>query len=290
MTSLITLAFMRINMTNKYLKNCQKVMTQSDRGSIHTTNKLRLMLGVLLLGCAATGYAVAVPTAVEPAVISGQVPDEATRQAILAKVKSIYGENVVDQMQVANVKTPPEWRQTVLNSIQPQLKNVSKGRLDFAGTTISLSGKIADEAARSSLSQFGQGIPSVYKVKQQLEISATEQKVIDQALANRIVEFESGSAVLTVAGQKILDEMATAMLKVGNKPVKIIGHTDSQGNPTTNLGLSLQRANAVKDYLIAKGVSQSLLSTEGLGSTKPVADNTTDEGRKRNRRIEFDVL
>ena len=54
--------------------------------------------------------------------------------------------------------------------------------------------------------------------------------------------------------------------------------------------MSLQRAEAVKQYLVAKGIAPTRLTAEGLGSTKPVADNATEEGRKKNRRIEFDVL
>ncbi|MBD0191258.1 OmpA family protein, partial [Acinetobacter baumannii] len=106
----------------------------------------------------------------------------------------------------------------------------------------------------------------------------------------RIIEFESGSAVLTEAGQKILDEMAVALNKVGGKKVKIVGHTDSSGDATKNLKLSQDRALAVKNYLISKNIPADHLSTEGLGSSKPVADNTSAEGRKKNRRIEFTVL
>lgn len=229
--------------------------------------------------------------ATEPVIANGVVPDEQTRQQILAKLKAIYGESVVDQIRVAAVTTPPEWRQTVLNAIQPDLKNVSKGRLEIAGSSIQLSGKVPSEAVKTALTQqLTTGVPVVYKLKQLLEINASEQKLIDQALGNRIVEFESGSAILTATGQRILDEMAIALNKVSNKSVRIIGHTDSQGNPVTNLGLSLQRANAVRDYLAAKGVNKTLLRTEGLGAKQPVADNNTEEGRRRNRRIEFEVL
>jgi OOP family OmpA-OmpF porin len=229
--------------------------------------------------------------ATEPVIANGVVPDEQTRQQILAKLKAIYGESVVDQIRVAAVTTPPEWRQTVLNAIQPDLKNVSKGRLEIAGSSIQLSGKVPSEAVKAALTQqLTTGVPVVYKLKQLLEINASEQKLIDQALGNRIVEFESGSAILTATGQRILDEMAIALNKVSNKSVRIIGHTDSQGNPVTNLGLSLQRANAVRDYLAAKGVNKTLLRTEGLGAKQPVADNNTEEGRRRNRRIEFEVL
>ena len=95
---------------------------------------------------------------------------------------------------------------------------------------------------------------------------------------------------MTPVGTQILDEMVVALNKVQGKNVKIVGHTDSQGNPQKNQDLSLQRAEAVKQYLTTKGIAPTRLSTAGLGSTKPVADNATEDGRKKNRRIEFDVL
>ena len=84
--------------------------------------------------------------------------------------------------------------------------------------------------------------------------------------------------------------MALALHKVGGKKVKVIGHTDSSGDAAKNLTLSQERATAVKTYLIGKNISADNLSIEGMGSNKPVADNSTLEGRKKNRRIEFEVL
>lgn len=127
-----------------------------------------------------------------------------------------------------------------------------------------------------------------YQLYSQLSVNQAEQKIIDDALKNRIIEFESGSAVLTDAGQKILDEMAVALNKVGGKKVKIIGHTDSSGDATKNLKLSQDRALAVKNYLISKSIPADHLSTEGLGSSKPVADNTSPEGRKKT--VELSLL
>ena len=92
------------------------------------------------------------------------------------------------------------------------------------------------------------------------------------------------------SGIQILDEMAVALNKVAGKQVKVIGHTDSSGDPAKNLTLSQERAAAVKNYLIGKNIPTDRLSVEGLGSNKPVADNTRAEGRKKNRRIEFEVL
>ena len=136
---------------------------------------------------------------------------------------------------------------------------------------------------------FQNMIQAPYRLNIQLSANQAEQKIIDDALKNRIIEFESGSVILAASGTKILDEMAVALNKVAGKKVKIIGHTDSSGSPAKNLILSQERAAAVKKYLTEKNVPTDYLTVEGLGSTQPVADNTTVDGRKKNRRIEFEV-
>lgn len=83
--------------------------------------------------------------------------------------------------------------------------------------------------------------------------------------------------------------MTSALQRVGDKPVTIIGHTDNVGNPSANLMLSNQRAEAVKQYLIDHGIDAAGLSTAGKGDRDSIASNETSEGRMRNRRIEFSV-
>lgn len=226
-----------------------------------------------------------------PVVASGIVPDEATKQALLGRLRELYGDRVVDQLKVGKVRTPPQWSQILMSSIQPNLKEVTQGRLDISGANITLHGNVTSDVTRTQLEkQLGQGLPTAYTVNNKLEVVAPEQAVVDKALANRIVEFQSGSAVLTPAGQNILNEIAVALNKVGGRSVRIIGHTDDQGIAATNLTLSLARANAVKTYFIEKGLRAESMTTQGLGSTKPLATNSTEDGRRRNRRIEFDVL
>src|SRR5690606_18673508 len=117
-----------------------------------------------------------------------------------------------------------------------------------------------------------------------------EQAVLDEALADRIIEFQSGSATLAPAGQAILDEMVLAMAQLGDRQVQVVGHTDDVGSRAANIALSMQRAIAVKAYLEQQGVDADNLSVQGFGPDRPVADNATDQGRARNRRIEFRVL
>jgi OOP family OmpA-OmpF porin len=224
-------------------------------------------------------------------VVAGTVPDEATRNAILAKVREVYGaERVVDQLGVGSVVAPPNWSAYVQKLVSPQLKQVSRGQLAINGNNIELKGEVANESQRQQLAgDMATALNPTYSVRNALRVAAQEQTVLDATLGNRIIEFEPGSSVLRPAGRNILDEMAATLLKLGNKKVEVIGHTDSQGARDTNVVLSLARADAVRSYLASKGVPPSLISTSGSGPDRPVAANDTPDGRARNRRIEFRV-
>jgi OmpA-OmpF porin, OOP family len=241
--------------------------------------------------CLAGAPAAEAQTAATPnqVVVAGTVPDEATRNAILAKVREVYGaERVVDQLGVGPVVAPPNWSSYVQKLVSPQLKQVSRGQLDINGNNIELKGEVANEAQRQQLAaDMATSLNPTYAVRNALRVAAQEQTVLDATLANRIIEFEPGSSVLRPAGRNILDEMAATLVKLGNRPVEVIGHTDSQGARDTNVVLSLARADAVRSYLASKGFPPSLITTSGSGPDRPVASNDTPEGRARNRRIEF---
>lgn len=100
------------------------------------------------------------------------------------------------------------------------------------------------------------------------------------------IEFAASSAVIAQSNDRLLDSLAEAA-KVCPGAVRIEGHTDSSGSATLNRSLSLRRAEAVRAALVERGVPAGRLFTEGFGASKPISDNTTDEGRERNRRIEI---
>lgn len=228
----------------------------------------------------------------QPIIIEGVVPNDSIKQEILTKLHATYGEkNVVDRIQIRLVTVPEGWSTIVNNVINDDLKKVKQGKLIIKGADIQLYGKVLNPNEIKIMTKKFEGlIPENYHLNAQLTANQAEQQIIDAVLNNRIIEFESGSAVLASSGTQILDEMVMALNKVGGKKVRIIGHTDSSGDADKNLVLSQQRAAAVKNYLISKGIAAESLSVEGLGSTQPIADNMTVEGRKKNRRIEFEVL
>ncbi|SFF32874.1 OmpA family protein [Fontimonas thermophila] len=114
--------------------------------------------------------------------------------------------------------------------------------------------------------------------------------IVGQTLTLTGVKFENDSAVLTEASRKILDEVAESLKNQPNVRVEIGGHTDSIGNDAYNHILSQQRAEAVRQYLISRGVSGDRLVAMGYGEFRPVASNETPEGREQNRRVEFKLI
>ena len=225
-----------------------------------------------------------------PVVIKGVVATSSDKQQLLDKLKAQYPDKPVrDEIEVrSNISIPTNWQQIATTIIDSDISNIRQGRIDIHGTTISLHGKVSSlEQKQAIQNRIHSRLTDLYQLENQLVVVEGEQRLIDETLGNRIVEFESGSTTLTPMGLGILDDMAGVLQRVGDKPVTITGHTDNVGNSAANLALSNKRAEAVKQYLIGRNINAARLSTAGKGDADPIASNDNEEGRTRNRRIEF---
>ena len=101
------------------------------------------------------------------------------------------------------------------------------------------------------------------------------------------LEFDIAKATVKSSSYKELDLLVEYLQRKTAVTIEITGHTDNIGNENDNLVLSKQRADAVKNYVIKKGIAASRIKTFGLGATQPIADNSTTEGRQKNRRTEL---
>ena len=101
------------------------------------------------------------------------------------------------------------------------------------------------------------------------------------------ISFPTGSAAIQPQLRGVLDPFAASLRDDPNARVNIVGHTDATGSDAINNPLSLERARSVRDYLVDRGVAGSRIDTVGRGSREPIADNGSDAGRARNRRVEI---
>jgi OmpA-OmpF porin, OOP family len=225
-------------------------------------------------------------------VVSGTVPDESTRQAVLTRAREVFGvDRVVDQIGVANLVAPPNWSKYVQSIISPELKQVSRGQININGNVIDLKGEVGNEAVRQQLvADMSTRLNSTYTVNNGLRVGAAGQDQVDLALANRTIEFETGNATLTGSGRQVLDLLAPVLLRLTGRSFEVTGHTDALGSRPQNIALSAARADAVKRYLITKGIAAESVTTAGVGPDRPLASNDTSDGRSRNRRIELRVV
>lgn len=110
---------------------------------------------------------------------------------------------------------------------------------------------------------------------------------VKESLVLEGVNFELNSATLTAASTTALDRVVKSLKDWPDIRVEIGGHTDSTGQAAYNLQLSKKRADAVRDYLVSKGIKSSRVEAKGYGQKEPIADNATREGRAKNRRVEL---
>lgn len=197
--------------------------------------------------------------------VEGVVADEATRTRMLDQAKAAYGAaNVVDKLTIdAKVGAPK---------------------------TLVLNGEVASEAIKQGVGEAARkAVGADGTVDNRLTVAAlpVQKRKLDELLVGRTIEFATGSARITDAGRRILDQVVLILQEDKATRVVIGGHTDNVGDRQSNLALSGARAEATLRYLVDKGVSAERLAARGFGPDKPIAENTAPEGQQKNRRIEF---
>jgi len=113
---------------------------------------------------------------------------------------------------------------------------------------------------------------------------------VQRVVLNADTFFDFDKAVIKTEGRQVLDQVAAQVAQLNLETLIATGHTDSTGPAAYNQGLSERRANAVKAYLVEKGIPTDRIYVEGKGASQPIASNATREGRAQNRRVEIEVI
>ena len=153
--------------------------------------------------------------------------------------------------------------------------------------------RIAQEEAKAK-KEAEEKIKAEAEAEKMAKEKSASQQVAKEKLLSAFsltqVEFKINSMELTNDSKELLNTTAKVMKEYTDFHYQIQGHTDSRGKEEFNIKLSKNRAEQVKQYLVSQGVHEELLSTEGMGSSQPIADNETKEGRFKNRRVVFKII
>ncbi|MCF6346018.1 MAG: OmpA family protein [Thiomicrorhabdus sp.] len=237
-------------------------------------------------------------------VLEGYVPDESVRNDVVEAAKARVGRsNVMDKLTIES-GAPSGWSDSIKQAVIDQLKNYTSLTASFNNTDLSISGNVASVKLRDQLQQrSAQVLQSSYSlIEFNVEVNVIEeaatvlvdaiscQKRFNDLLSTQIIYFETSKAVIQKKSDALIDELATVALKCPDTNIEIAGHTDSSGSHAMNQKLSEMRAKAIVKRLKEKNINEDRLTAIGYGETKPIADNKTEIGKAKNRRIEFKII
>lgn len=235
---------------------------------------------------------------------SGTLGSEAERSRLVDALNAAFGAGNVSGNVAVDANTRPAGWLAALGGLLPEFVKAPGAKLDLDGGAVTLGGATS-EAEHSALAGLLKDLFGSFKLRglepsvvqsaseafKSLRAGSYGAADLVKALNLMTIHFDTGSAAISADSLDILKEAAEALKNApAGTRVEIGGHTDDTGNAAANLKLSEERATAVRAKLVDLGVKAEALTAKGYGDTKPIADNGTEEGRAKNRRMEFAVV
>lgn len=227
--------------------------------------------------------------------LTGYVPDNTVHAAIAtAASRKFFAEKVVDNLK-SSVGAPASFRASVVAALGA-LSRLSTGTLVVSDREVKLSGDaLYDGAVAEIRAGLGKDFPKTWQYKPEITVKPAAgpvdatvcQQLFSDLLSKGKIHFEAKRANIDADSAGLLDHLIETALRCPNTNIEVAGHTDSDGEDSFNQALSEKRAQAVIDYLVKAGLPANRFTASGYGSTQPVAGNDTDDGKAKNRRIEF---
>lgn len=227
--------------------------------------------------------------------LSGALGSDAQRQQTLRQAERRFHERFDSDFTIRN--DAPAGHEDLLEPLLYELSQIDSGCITIEDTALSVEGSIRTAEARDRLvDELDVAAGNLFTTSYALSVpELSDNALLCQQFYNELVEpgervlFDFDSADIHEEGQALLDTVEEKSEICTGLMITVTGHTDSVGDPAYNRDLSMRRASAVVDYLVSNGADPAHLTAVGYGETQPRASNDTDEGRARNRRIEFRV-
>lgn len=214
--------------------------------------------------------------------LRGAIGDETQRREVHAAVTALAGiDRIVDELQVAD--------ESVVSPVAP-IETAPSASPQPQPAARPASGSSPDDAVASAQPSTERPPSPWQKALQTVHGSTIRcQEELDRLVAREGIHFDAFSAAISPQSRPVLDTIAEVLAGCPRVVIEISGHADGQGSAELNDSLSRARAASVRQALVRRGVAASRLVAVGHGDRLPVADDATEEGRHRNRRIEFRV-
>ncbi len=230
--------------------------------------------------------------------LSGVVPDDEARDAILAAAKRTFGQAKIDDQLVFASGAPPGFSDVAKTLVEISGR-LAGGTVEMVDGSVTLAGlvyqpgalaEISDELSATLSESFAVTANTLATSQPGQPVTADQCRDLIQAvLKTGQITFDGDKADIAGTSNGLLDRVSAAVRRCSGVIVEVGAHSDSQGSASRNRDRTQARAEAIVDYLVDAGVRRENLVAVGYGESKPLADNRTEDGRAQNQRIEFTV-
>lgn len=227
--------------------------------------------------------------------LAGEVPEANDREAFPERARDMFRYWTVEDDFTIRADSPEGFRR-FMDEALIELGQLDEGCITLSGRDVSIEGSIRSQRAvdrmKQRMAKVGEELGYTVSYALSLPELSAEALACQQEANKRVglganVLFDFDSAEVHEEGKQLLDEIAEIASLCPGVDLEVSGHTDSVGDKDYNIGLGERRAEAVVAYLVGRGMDADRLTAIGLGFSQPIADNSTEEGRAMNRRIEF---
>jgi peptidoglycan-binding protein ArfA len=245
--------------------------------------------------------------------VSGDLPDGPAKASLLDTLRaSLPGANVIDKSNVRAGVNAPDL--SGLGAVFDAAVDIPDFNLGFEKDTLTLTGSALSEDTRSAVEAAAKSAWPTMKLSNDIRVTAGPAPTAPApagtptgspapgpggacanlqaditGLLRTPINFDTDGFTLTSGSQQMLTQVASKLTACSGAKVTVTGYTDNTGNDAINIPLSANRAKSVADFLAAEGVVGDRITSQGLGAGKPIASNSTPDGRAQNRRVEITV-